>query len=251
MSKARGTPARNIHMTEQDYPQVLTEEATIAKLVNRAYRGMARYGDGDFNVMRGAIDRYHKACPKLAKAIAESLHRGNSQVLNCLIPPPSDMRHGNLAFQRWTMYLEMNAGILPFLSGELYGSSNVSRMDSCPHLHTTQWWTTISALWAGKEICLVSGSERSLTETKLLGSPGAPSGIVHVPCKPRDNFSQFDELYHKVLEADREVVILSAGLTTRPLVHRLVAAGHLAYDMGHLGLWFNQGKPIPLPDCIR
>jgi hypothetical protein len=145
----------------------------------------------------------------------------------------------------------MNAGILAFLNDESYGSSNVSRMDSCPHLHTTGWWTTVSELWRDKEICLVSGSERSLTPKKLAESPNAPKSVAIVTCKPRDNFSQLDELYQSVLEADKEVVILSSGLVTRPLVHRLVAAGHYAYDLGHLGLWFKNGHPIPLPDCPK
>jgi hypothetical protein len=95
------------------------------------------------------------------------------------------------------------------------------------------------------------GSERSLTKTKLCESPHAPSSVAEVWCKPRDNFEQSDEIYQNVLKADREIVIMCSGLTTRPLIHRLVEAGHRAYDLGHFGQWFNKGRPIPLADCPK
>jgi Glycosyltransferase GT-D fold len=233
------------------YPQVWDEVATIDKLVAGKYRGMARFGDGDFNVLRGQEDRFHKACPKLAQALAESIHRGSNQVLNCLIPPPLDAREGALAFARWHFYLEMNAGLFPFLRDEVYGSSNISRMDSCPHLHTTSWWDHVAKLWAGKRICLVRGTDRSLTTTKLMESPGAPTSVTEVICKPRDNFGELNDIHARVRAAGCETVVLCSGLTTRPLVHQLVRDGHIAYDMGHFGQWFNKGRPIPMTDVPR
>src|SRR5882672_3655827 len=184
-----------------DYPDVMSEERTIETLLQGGYRGMARYGDGDFNIMRGQRDRYHVPCPKLAKALAETLHRGSNRVLNCLIPPPPTLQHGNLVYQRWHNYLEMNAGLLPFLSNEIYGSSNISRMDSCPHLHTTLWWLQVSKLWQDKDICMVRGSDRSLSRVKLMEAPQAPSACVEILCKPQDNFVQLDEIYAAVLAA--------------------------------------------------
>ncbi len=232
------------------YPQVLSEEETITQLLDDKFRGLARFGDGDFNIMRGQRDRYHKPCHHLAQALATVLNCGSPHVLNCLIPPPP-MKEGTLAYQRWRNYLEMNAGIFPFLTGELYGSSNISRMDSTPHLHTTSWWNRVSQLWLGKDICLVRGSERSLTPTKMMESPNSPRKIAEVMCAPADNFTQLDELYEKVLQTDQETIVLCSGLVTRPLVHRLVDAGLKAYDIGHLGIWFRHGYPIPLADCPR
>ena len=233
------------------YPQVWDEIVTIDKLLAGKYRGLARYGDGDFNIIRGHEDRYHKACPKLAEALAESLRRGSNRVLNCLIPPPQNAREGSLPFTRWHFYLEMNAGLFPFLTDEVYGSSNISRMDSCPHLHTTSWWDHVAKLWAGKRICLVRGSERSLTAMKMLAAPGAPEMVTEIFCSPKDNFKELDELHVKIRKTGCETVILCAGLVTRPLVHRLVRDDHFAYDLGHFGLWFAQGRPIPLVDCPR
>ena len=232
------------------YPQVLSEEETLAQILEGKFRGLARFGDGDFNVIRGQRDRYHKPCPKLAQALSEVLSRGSSSVLNCLIPPPP-MKEGTLAYQRWHNYLEMNAGIFPFLTGELYGSSNISRMDSTPHLHTTSWWNQVARLWQGKDICLVRGSERSLTKTKMMEAPGAPKSATEVICAPADNFAQLEEIYTNVCKTGIETIILCSGLLTRPLVHRLVEAGLKAWDVGHFGIWFRHGYAIPLQDCPR
>jgi hypothetical protein len=232
------------------YPTVMTEEETLTVLLEGKFRGLARYGDGDMNILRGRADRYHFPCPKLAAHLAETLRHPCQNVLNALIPPPLPT-HSDLAHQRWLMYLEANAGIHPFLPGALYGSSNISRMDSVPHLHTTSWWLRVSELWRDKDICIVSGSERSLTPLKLSQSPQSPRSITSVGCKPRDNYSQLSELYEAILRTERETVILCSGLVTRPLVHKLVEAGLKAYDLGHLGLWFDKGHAIPLPDCPR
>ncbi len=228
----------------------MTEEETLQALLDGQYRGFARYGDGDFNVIRGVRERFHQACPSLARALAESLRSPSTGVLNGLIPNPRS-REGSLSFQRWQMYLEVNAGIIPFLPDGPYGSSNISRMDSCPHLHTTSWWHQVSKLWRDRDICLASGSERSLTERKLLESTHAPTTVASVSCKPHDNFSQVDEIFAAITKADRETVLLCCGLTARPLVHRLVPLGFKVWDLGHVGQWFNAGHPIPLQDVPR
>ncbi len=232
------------------YPPVLSEDETIGRMLDGGwFQGLARFGDGDFNIIRGARDRYHVPCPGLAQALAKNLRDGNPHVLNCLIPPPPS--DSGLAHQRWCMYLEANAGIIPFLPASLYGSSNISRMDSCPSLHTTSWWRRVAQLWQDKDICLIRGSERSLTRDKMMDSPGAPRNVVEVICRAQNNFDQTDQIYEAVLGLKQETVILSAGLMSRPLVHRLVAHGLCAYDVGHFGLWFRNGDPIPLQDCPR
>ena len=232
------------------YPRVLDETTTIERVASGKYRGLARFGDGDFNIIRGQRDRYHKPCPKLAEALATCLHRGSNKVLNCLIPPPLTPE-GTLAFQRWHNYMEMNAGIFPFLIDEYYGSSNISRMDSQPHLHTTSWWLEVAKLWQDKDICLLRGTERSLTEKKLMESPRPPKSVKEIMCPAKDNFDMFDSMFEDAMLTRRETVVLCAGLSSRPLVHKFVEYGLCAYDVGHLGLWFDRGQPIPLQDCPR
>ena len=177
----------------------------------------------------------------MAFHIARGLKTPTAGVLNAIIPPPA---HGEFANQRWHCYLEANAGLIGLLSEQEYGSASLSRMDSCPYLHNEEWWCAVSKLWSDKEITLIRGSERSLTAPRMLDSPGSPELVTEILSPQRNAWDQYDRLLKDALEAGHETVILCTGLVARPLVHALVAHGLRAYDLGHLGLWFREGKPI-------
>jgi hypothetical protein len=195
--------------------------------------------------MRGQTDRYQKPGADLAFCIASGLKGPTTGVLNALIPPPGV---GAFVNQRWQTYVGANAGILGLIrdwgyAGE-YGSASISRMDSCPQLHTEEWWLSVSQLWADKEITLIRGSDRSLTAQRMLDSPGSPEAVAEVLSPSRNAWDQYDRLFKETMDAGHQTVILCTGLVARPLVHKLVAHGLRAYDLGHLGLWFREGKPI-------
>lgn len=202
---------------------------------------MARYGDGDFAVMRGQRDRYQKWEPKLAYELGCSLSFPHPDVLNALIPPPGV---GELANQRWHCYMEANAGIIGLLPTDRdYGNAAISRMDSNIQLLTAEWWLQCSKLWADKRVTLVRGSERSLTMAKLMESPGAPEYVEEVTGPAQNAWDAYEDLFVRATRAGNEIILLCTGLVSRPLVHSLVEAKHIAYDLGHLGIWFDKGQP--------
>ena len=190
--------------------------------------------------MRGHMDRYQKPEPKLALALARSLADPSPYVLNAIVPAPA-VGPGN---HRWILFWEANAGIIGMLPKRTYGSASLSRMDSCPQLHTAEYWLTVSRLWKDSDITLVHGSERSLTAEKLMESPNAPKSIHTMRSAFKNSWSMYDELLKDIEKAGNEKVVLCTGLVTRPLVHALCETGHRAYDLGHLGQWFNKGLPI-------
>jgi hypothetical protein len=219
----------------------LSELQTLDSLCTGRHTGLARYGDGDFAVMRGQPDRYQKWEPELAAALAHTLSVPCPYVLNAIVPPPAEGTIGN---HRWICFWEANAGIINLLPKREYGSASLSRMDSCPQNHSEEFWLSVSRLWAGKDITLVYGSERSLTPIKLIESPGAPNKVALVTTPPRNAWSTYDKILERTLEAGNETVILCTGLVARPLVHALCEKGHRAIDLGHLGLWFEKGLPV-------
>lgn len=221
----------------------MSELQTLDSLCTNRFRGLARYGDGDFAVMRGQQDRYQKCEPKLAHALARSLSDPSPYVLNAIVPAPAE-GPGNY---RWICFWEANAGIIGLLPKRTYGSASLSRMDSCPQLHTAEFWLKVSQLWKGSDITLVHGSERSLTAAKLMESPNAPKSIHTERSAFKNSWSMYDELLKGIEKAGNEKVVLCTGLVTRPLVHALCETGHRAYDLGHLGQWFEKGLPIEVP----
>ncbi len=156
---------------------------------------------------------------------------------------------GDLANQRWYHYMEANAGIIPMLPEKDYGDACITRMDTHRELHTEEWWLSMSALWADKDVALVRGTDRSLTPEMLFESPGAPESLFDIMAQVRHSFDMFDALFEKVMATKRDTVLLCVGPVAKPLVHKLVAHGVRAYDLGHLGVWFKNGLPKAWDEC--
>src|SRR5208282_953904 len=236
----------NQPLQPNDYPKVMSAHQTLQALCTGEYRGLARYGDGDFAVMRGQRDRYQKWDPALAWRLAQSLRTPTPGVLNAIIPPPGQ---GELANQRWHCYYEANAGVVGLLPDRVYGNAAITRIDSNRQLHTEEYWLEISKLWVDKDVTLIRGTDRSLTPQMLLDSPGSPESVTDIIGPGQNAWDKYGELEAKALASKNEVILLCTGLVARPLVHSFVLGGHKAYDLGHLGVWFKDGKPKPWEDC--
>jgi len=197
--------------------------------------------------MRGRPLPFQKWEASLARRLAEGLRTPVPGVLNAIIPPP--VIGGDLVNQRWYHYMEANAGLIPLLPETEYGDACITRMDTHRELHTMDWYDTVSALWADKDITLVRGTDRSLVPEQMLAAAGAPESICDVLAKPRHAYDELEALYDKIIAARRETVILCLGPAAKPLVHLLVQAGLSAYDLGHFGVWFKDGIPKQWEEC--
>ena len=230
-----------------NYPPVLGELETLNQALTGRIRGFARYGDGDFGVMRGQGDVYQKHVPSLAHSLGYYLTHPCERVLNCL--PRAVTERDTPFYYRWQAFMEANAGIIGLLPDRVYGSAYLSRMDSVPELHTTTYWMMVARLWAGQDVTLVRGSERSLTRDKLMHSPSPPKSVTEVLTPFRNGWEDVDETFERMQRAGNDTVILCTGLMARPLVHRWVELRGRAWDLGHLGLYFDLGRPRALQDC--
>src|SRR3974390_64323 len=192
------------------HPIVMDEADTIRALLDpgKRHRGMARWGDGRFGVMRGWKDVYQICEYSLSEALAHRLACPAPGVLNCLPRPVTAQESGNdphsLPSIRWQSYWQANCGVFPLLPRVTYGFSYFSRMDSVPQYHKPWFWDLVAELWKGQDICLVAGSERSLTPTKLLESPGAPRTVEHVLTPSKNGWSVYPSILEQVKKADKE-----------------------------------------------
>lgn len=225
-----------------NYPPVLTEYRTLDLLLRGKYRGCVRYGDGCFSLMRMGPDAFHTASPQLAHDLAAGLADPAPGMLVCLVPPP--VAKDGIAAMRWEVYSEANAGFWPLLPERVYGSSNISRMDSAKQCHTDAYWSRIAGLWAGRRVYLVHGSERSLRPLQLMQSPNPPAAVISVSAPVRNSYLAIDDIEKRIDATPDDVVLLCMGTGARVLSHRLVRRDLRCYDLGHLGMWFNDvGKP--------
>src|SRR3974390_1135047 len=100
------------------HPIVMDEADTIRALLDtgKRYRGMARWGDGDFGGMRGWKDVYQICESSRSEALAHRLACPAPGVLNCLPRPVTAQESGNdphsLPSIRWQSYWQGNRGVL-------------------------------------------------------------------------------------------------------------------------------------------
>lgn len=108
-----------------------------------------------------------------------------------------------------------------------YGSAFISRPDMVGVIDRPDYWDKCRALWAGKDVTLVSHG------LKVLRMPEAAS-VRLVRCAPIDAYAEIDRLEAEI-GTPAGPVFLAAGCAATVLAGRLAAKGVHAIDIGHLG----------------
>lgn len=149
----------------------------------------------------------------------------------------NDLPHGTPAYRHWQIFLESDAGIIPFLpKGRTWGSSFISRADSAPWCHTLEFYERFSRLWGGKDITYVASGSRSLTVSGLQASPHPPASVKYVEAPARQAWSQYARI--KAECGKPQTVVMACGQVARVLGYELALAGTQVIDIGHFGIFF-------------
>lgn len=223
------------------WPSVLDEYETIAQLDDGM--SLARYGDGECKLMRGAAQVREPANPALAAELQHVIRATDSP---CLVGIPR-LYEGGAKQQNW---LTRAPSFLPFLDPQrTYASAFISRPDSAEHIRTLGYAQEVARLWHGKRVALVS--ERHVAIFRLLqrSIPTRADGkMLHIPCPHRETYQQLDALEAQVLRAHPDIALLSCGPAATCLAFRLALRGLQAIDLGSAGGFLLQllyGVPEP------
>ena len=207
------------------YPDVMSEDETLDALLAGA--SIARFGDGEFSAARGANACGQKRDPELARRLLEILQDSG----DCLVGIPNiNAPTPKRAF--WGKYPEKLAPLLK--PGRRYASSFISRPDSAPWIDRPDYWARVLRLWAGRDVVLVRGTEKSLTAERLVGARSVREVIG-----PGENaWSEYGRLMQEV--GAPELVVLCLGVTATVMAVDLCARGVQALDLGHLGMFLKR-----------
>lgn len=217
------------------YPAVRSEEETLHEVL--AGRSLARYGDGEFKIVGGGDCVSQVVTKSLRKELAEILRSPGE---GCLVGIPRlDARSPKIA--NWRKYELVYPKYLD--ASVTYYSAFVTRPDSAPWIYTREFYADIESLWAGQEIALVYGTERSLSADFPAMRSAAKVHVV--PCARRDAYAQVDDIVKSVLQTGARRAILCCGPAATCLAWRLSKLGVHAIDLGHIGMfWYNEdAKP--------
>ena len=153
------------------YPLVLSEESTLRGLIPATLPvlkplpiylpclSIARYGDGEFNLIKGGNCVSQKADHALAAELRAILYKGSTPELMVAIPNMTTLSPKT----HWQKNKDSYSHFLNPKPSFEYGSSFITRPDSAPWINTAEYWETVESLWKNKNIILVNCGERSLT----------------------------------------------------------------------------------------
>ena len=220
------------------YPDVLGESATLDRVIAGA--SIARYGDGEFKICRGAGIKSQAGHPLLTERLVRILQDSG----NCLVGIPNiHSRTPKAAF--WGQFM----GYARFLNEtRAYVSSFITRPDSAPWIDEDNYWTRLESLWVDQAVTLVRGSSKSLTAADLINA-GEVTEIV----APRQHaFSDYDALLKRIGRPKRALLCLGPSATAMAV--DLCAKGVHAIDLGHVGMFLRKrrrGEPMWVTDADK
>jgi hypothetical protein len=221
------------------YPVVRSEEETLREVL--AGRSLARYGDGEFRLVSGSDCVSQVASKEIAAELALILKDSG----DCLVGIPRlDKRSPKIA--NWKRYEKIYPRYLS--EDKVYYSAFISRPDSAPWINTHSFYDDMESLWAGQEIALVYGSDRSLSAS--FPSMLTAAKIHSITCARRDAYSQIGDLTEAVIRTGVKRAILCCGATATCMAWRLAERGIHAIDLGHAGMFWrpyaNPKSKVPI-----
>lgn len=212
------------------YPAVLSEEATLARVL--AGESIARYGDGELKLMLGRRCVSQLFLKEIQHELRELI--GSQKTASIVAIPTLDARSPKL--QLWQGMASKFGNLVSMKV--TYGSAFITRPDSAPWIATPEFFNKIESLWQGQRVTFVGNGQRSLTP-KFLQDTGAEH-VDWVECSYAHSYPQIDVLTKRAAEKGNHRILLCVGPTATCMAERLAKLGHHAIDLGHIGMFWRQ-----------
>jgi hypothetical protein len=214
------------------YPHVADEFETLDRVLSG--KSIARYGDGEFNLVRGGNCVSQRVVSGIQRELQQILRTPSDDLLVGV--PRLDARSPK--YRNWLRLAPHMA--LHLRDNVRYYSAFITRPDSAPWIATDEYFAKVESLWAGKHVTMVYGSKRSLSAD--FPALASASAISVVECDYAHTYPRIDELEDSIVEAGNKVVLLMCGPTATCLAARLSRRGFHAVDLGHIGMWWMPHK---------
>lgn len=215
-------------------------------LLYKSGKSIARFGDGEMNIIRGNSLDFQCKDRKLAKRLEQVLASNQNKCLIGITPAinkVSDLKPNAQRFWTENMY-ENRKWWVKHLKENVYCSANITRpyIDYMDREQSRRWFRKLRRIWNGKKILLVEGEgTRFGVGNKLLNNA---EQIKRIICPAKNAFSVYEQILETVCRYDKEFVVLIAlGPTATVLAYDLAQKGYQAIDIGHADLefeWFRR-----------
>ncbi|MCC4507677.1 SP_1767 family glycosyltransferase [Limosilactobacillus reuteri] len=213
-------------------------------------KSVVRFGDGEFDLIRGDSIPYQDYKPELAEKLKKIILRGNFN--NTLVCLPDVFK----SLDRYNHYAEdfYNSVFFPkndhFLkeiaqTNNWYGSTFISRpyIDLVDKSKSTETFTKLKQLWQGRDLLIVEGAlTRSGVGNDLFANA---KSVKRILCPSKDSYQQIDQIEQAIrANADNRLILLMLGPTAKVVVDDLQDLNNQLIDLGHIDSeyeWFKMG----------
>lgn len=231
------------------HPSVLDEYETLRRVRDERL-SLARYGDGEIKLCRGASCKPQAFDPSIQKYLRLILRDAGPKVLvgvPNIWSPPSPLPVAKEKF--WRQYRTgYNASF--YSAGAQYGSSFVSRPDSAPWIDRPNYWALARSIWQGRPVIFVTGAKKGMAfvDHGLLDNAAS----IDVVRGPRTQaWDQCGSIAADMVSRDTAqrragrdpLVILALGPTATVLAGTIGGReGMQVLDLGHMGIFYRDGN---------
>lgn len=223
------------------YPDVLGEMETMDLVAHG--RSIARYGDGEFKMIRGASIKSQMFHPALSRRLAGILKSPGGF---CLVGIPNI--HSATPKEVFWRKQAHNADLLS--PSDKYVSSFITRPDSAPWIDVPEYWSLLESLWVGHAVTLVRGSSKSLIAADLVGA----RQVAEIVPARQHAFAEYQSIVERVRVCGNKRVLLCLGPSATVLAFDLCAHGYHAVDLGHVGMFLHKhrrGDPMTVLEADK
>ncbi len=251
-------------IAEQNYPYETGTNTNIPKVMERnkaleilltSEKSLARFGDGEFDLMFGnnlPFQIYSKELADRLKYILqtddESVMTGIPNNFGCLDHYRAD------AVDFWRKYHYRNRqNIYTLLNfNKQYYDSEISRpyIGAKDRSYCGEYFEKFKQLWENKDIVFVEGKASRLGYQNDLFSNA--KSIKRIICPPKDAWTKYQQILENCKTLPKNsLFIIALGPTATVLAYDLCKSGYRAMDLGHIDIeydWFlmKAEKKVPI-----
>ncbi len=247
----------------ENLPKIKSKYQTLDKLIN-SNKSLARFGDGEFNLILGEDLPFQKYDENLAKKLKKILLNKSDEVLIALPDIFSSLDEYNKnAKDFWRKFVVNNREkIYPLIDFQKqYYDTEVSRpyMDLEDKSRVKVYFEAFKNVWKNKNIIFIEGSGSRLGFKNDLFD--CAKSIKRIIAPAQNAFEKYEEILACAqVEAKKQgenkedlIFILALGPAATVLACDLSASGFRALDLGHVDIeyeWFlrKAKKKIPIKD---
>ncbi|HEM4671743.1 TPA: SP_1767 family glycosyltransferase [Streptococcus suis] len=199
---------------------------------------VARFGDGEMDIIAGHSIPYQDYDPQLASELKEILGlESNQHFMVCL----SDVfenreRYTDACNHFWEGHLQHYQDYYrQICKAPWYGSTFISRpyMDLADKSLSATYFQSLKQIWTDKDILIVEGkTSRSGVGNDLFQEA---KSIQRIICPSKNAYSQIEDILAAIQTYGQDkLVLLMLGPTAKVLAYRLSKTGMQAIDIGHI-----------------